>query len=84
MQSVPKHRIESLLVDILEIILRLRSIMKTTMSKQQPQEEWLELVAAQVAELRFGVVQVLVHDGRVVQIDRTEKLRLDNPEPRTS
>ena len=71
-------------IDILEIILRLRSIMKTTMSKQQPQEEWLELVAAQVAELRFGVVQVLVHDGRVVQIDRTEKLRLDNPEPRTS
>ena len=68
---------------MIEITLRLRPEMKTALSMQS-QEEWLELVAAQVAELRFGVVQVLVHDGRVVQIDRTEKLRLDNPEPRTS
>ena len=68
---------------MIEITLRLRPEMKTALSMQS-QEEWLELVASQVAKLRFGVVQVLVHDGRVVQIDRTEKLRLDNPEPRTS
>ena len=38
--------------------------------------QWLEVVAAQVAEMRFGVVQIVVHDSRVVQIERTEKVRL--------
>ena len=38
---------------------------------------WLELIAEQVASLRFGVVQIVVHDSRVVQIERTEKVRLD-------
>ena len=29
--------------------------------------------------LRFGSVQLLVHDGKVVQIDVAEKLRLRDP-----
>lgn len=41
---------------------------------------WLELVGKQVASLRFGVVQIVVHDSRVVQIERTEKFRLDHVE----
>lgn len=41
------------------------------------QETWLETVRGQVASLRFGVVQIVVHDSRVVQIERTEKVRLD-------
>jgi hypothetical protein len=40
---------------------------------------WLELIHKQVASLRFGIVQIVVHDSRVVQIERTEKLRLDHP-----
>ena len=38
---------------------------------------WLRLVCEQVASMRFGVVQIVIHDSRVVQIERTEKLRLD-------
>ncbi len=38
--------------------------------------EWLALVRAQVRDLRYGVVQLVVHDGRVTQIERTEKVRL--------
>jgi hypothetical protein len=38
--------------------------------------EWLALVRAQVRDLRYGVVQLVVHDGRVTQIERTEKTRL--------
>lgn len=38
---------------------------------------WLELVRVQVETLRYGVVQVVVHDGRVTQIERTEKTRLE-------
>jgi hypothetical protein len=45
-------------------------------------EEWQRLVAEQVESLRFGVVQIVVHDGRVVQIEKTEKVRLDKPEGR--
>jgi hypothetical protein len=38
---------------------------------------WLAIVADKVQSLRFGVVQVVVHDSRVVQIERTERIRLD-------
>ena len=41
------------------------------------QETWLETVRSQVASLRFGVVQIVVHDSQVVQIERTERVRLD-------
>ena len=38
---------------------------------------WLQIVQQQVGSLRFGLVQIVVHDNRVVQIERTEKVRLD-------
>ncbi len=38
--------------------------------------EWLALVRAHVRDLRYGVVQVVVHDGRVTQIETTEKVRM--------
>ena len=41
------------------------------------QATWVELVRNQVDSLRFGVVQIVVHDSQVVQIERTEKVRLE-------
>jgi hypothetical protein len=38
--------------------------------------DWLAIVREKVESLRFGVVQLVVHDGRVTQIERTEKTRL--------
>ncbi len=38
---------------------------------------WLELVRQQVGSLRYGVVEIVVHDSRVIQIEKTERLRLD-------
>ncbi len=38
--------------------------------------DWISLVREKVEGLRFGVVQLTVHDGRVTQIERTEKTRL--------
>lgn len=38
--------------------------------------EWLRVVQEKVETLRYGVVQLVVHDGRVTQIERTEKTRL--------
>jgi hypothetical protein len=43
------------------------------------QPEWLRVVQQKVETLRYGVVQLVVHDGRVTQIERTEKTRLSPP-----
>ncbi len=41
-------------------------------------EPWVEIVRRQVGSLEYGVVQIVVHGSRVVQIERTEKVRLTN------
>jgi hypothetical protein len=38
-------------------------------------EEILAKVLEAVRQVKFGNVQITIQDGRVVQIDRTEKLR---------
>jgi hypothetical protein len=43
---------------------------------------WIDLLQEQVASLRYGVVQVVVHDRRVVLIERTEKFRLEKDSQR--
>jgi hypothetical protein len=48
--------------------------------KEKIEPSWVRLVQGQVEAMRFGVVQIVVHDSRVVQIERTEKLRLDKAE----
>jgi hypothetical protein len=50
---------------------------KLSATRNEAQRDWLALVAEQVAQLRFGVVQITVHESRVVQIERTERVRLD-------
>jgi hypothetical protein len=51
--------------------------MNTLTNAKEPSLEWLEIVAKQVESLRFGMVQIVIHDNRVVQIEKTEKVRLD-------
>jgi hypothetical protein len=41
--------------------------------------EWLEIVRRKVEGLRYGIVQIVVHDNHVTQIEKTEKTRLDSP-----
>jgi hypothetical protein len=43
---------------------------------------WLEIVRRQVSSLRFGVVQIVVHDSEVAQIEKTERVRLPKSESR--
>jgi len=48
--------------------------------------EWLEIVREKVESLRYGVVQIVVHDRKVTQIERTERTRIEpsvtEPAPR--
>jgi hypothetical protein len=39
---------------------------------------WLAIVKRQVQSIHFGVVQIVVHNDHVVQIERTEKIRLSD------
>ena len=48
------------------------------MNKNQP--DWLALVREKVETLRYGVVQIVVHDSHVTQIERTEKTKIDRRE----
>jgi hypothetical protein len=41
--------------------------------------EWLSVVQQQVGSLRYGVVQIIIHDSQVTQIEKTERMRLDRP-----
>jgi len=43
--------------------------------------DWLDLVARQAGSLRFGTIQIVVHDSKVVQVQRTEKFRFENQRP---
>jgi hypothetical protein len=44
--------------------------------------KWLDLVSQQVGSLRYGVVEIIVHDSHVIQIEKTERVRLDKTENR--
>ncbi len=53
--------------------------MTSTTPDQSPTDgssaDWLEVVRQNVANLRFGSVQITVHDGRVTQVESVEKTR---------
>ena len=51
--------------------------MKEVTCLTEEERAWLSIVRRQVRSLRFGVVQIVVHNAQVVQIERTEKLRLN-------
>ena len=53
-------------------------IMSQATSKPPEDNEWLRIVRQKVDALRFGVVQIIVHEGRVTQIESTEKTRLES------
>lgn len=40
-----------------------------------PSADWLEVVRRKVDDLRFGSVQIIVHEGRVTQVESLEKTR---------
>jgi hypothetical protein len=51
--------------------------MNASANDRQINGTWLQIVRRQVESLHFGVVQIVVHGNRVVQIEKTEKMRLD-------
>ena len=46
------------------------------MNPDQP--DWLTIVREKVETLRYGVVQIVIHDSQVTQIERTERTRIES------
>jgi len=40
-------------------------------------DEWNERIVSSLNGMEYGAVQIIVHDGRIVQIERTERKRFD-------
>ncbi|MDG0814617.1 YezD family protein [Cohnella rhizosphaerae] len=40
-------------------------------------DSWIQRITEAVEGLQYGSVQIIVHDGRIVQIERTERRRFD-------
>ncbi|TRX74605.1 sulfur starvation response protein OscA [Pseudomonas mangiferae] len=60
--------------------------MSATLRSVDHQDETVILREIQTAltGLRFGAVEITVHNGQVVQIERKEKFRLQAPSNKTS
>ena len=64
---------------------RLPSSNSAPIEAAQAEPAWLALVAEKARNMQFGVIQIVVHDSRVVQVERTERTRFSvagSEEPR--
>ena len=43
---------------------------------REEEQRWLKVVRELLDGLRFGVVQIVVQDAKVVQVEKTEKVRI--------
>lgn len=43
--------------------------------------QWVGLLEQKIASIRFGSIQIIVHEGRITQIESTEKIRLSHESP---
>ncbi len=50
----------------------------STGSRTMPTDEELREIVASLRGMRYGSVSIVVQDGVIIQIDRTEKKRLRN------
>jgi len=39
-------------------------------------EPWVEIIRQKLASMRFGSIQLIVHEGRVTQVESLEKTRI--------
>ncbi|MDD6492109.1 MAG: YezD family protein [Firmicutes bacterium] len=39
-------------------------------------EAYLEIIHSLVKDMKYGTITVIVQDGKVIQIDKTDKIRL--------
>jgi hypothetical protein len=59
-----------------------RSIGMALKSEKTYREPRISEIATKISDIlqdiRFGSIEIIIHEGKVVQIERKEKLRFDN------
>lgn len=59
-----------------------RTTHDTRIAETDSLPDWLAIVLGKVSAMRFGTVQIVVHEGKVTQIECTEKTRLEQARER--
>jgi hypothetical protein len=54
-------------------------LMTETSPPEPVAEPWIDVVRRKMGAMRFGSVQLVIHEGRVTQVESTEKTRLAEP-----
>ena len=60
-----------------EDLLNMSTQQRVIQSQEQNQDIAQKILLA-IKDLRFGSVEVVIHDSKVVQIERKEKIRIDS------
>jgi hypothetical protein len=60
------------------------STQQRVIQSQELNQDIAHRILLAIKDLRFGSVEVIIHDSRVVQIERKEKIRIETDSSRTS
>lgn len=60
------------------------SAQRPLIQSQQQNQDIAHKILLAIKDLRFGSVEVIIHESRIVQIERKEKIRIDTDPSRTS
>ena len=60
------------------------STQQQEIQRQQHDQDITHKILLAIKDLRFGSVEVVIHDSKVVQIERKEKIRIDTNSSRTT
>jgi hypothetical protein len=52
-----------------------------TEEASEQHEHWIDVVREKVAAIRFGSIQITVHEGRVTLVEAIEKTRITSDKP---
>lgn len=51
---------------------------------EETHRQWTQKILRALQEIRYGSVEIIIHDSRIVQIERKEKIRIDRDSSRTT
>jgi hypothetical protein len=60
------------------------SIQQRVIQSEQHNQDIAHRILLAIKDLRFGSVEVVIHDSKVVQIERKEKIRIDSNSSRNT
>jgi hypothetical protein len=60
------------------------STQQRVIQSQEHNQDIAHKILLAIKDLRFGSVEVVIHDSKVVQIERKEKIRIDQNSSRTT